>query len=133
MSRVRLCVAVLGVVAIAAVPAFAANPKDGVYADYKNGGTKLVISLAVDGNKMTPAHYNKCASVPTDYTVKIKDSGRFHFQDTVKDVTNEKIDVNLKGKFKTKNLAVGTVDYDSDGCNANPVDFRAKYQQGTKG
>lgn len=132
MNRIRILMAALAVAGliVAVVPAFAASPKDGAYAQYKGKGDhkRTVISLVVDGNKVTPSFYNKCSPVPVGYTMKVKHGGRFGFEGTEKNVIGDKVDISLKGKFKTKNLAKGTVDYDTKDCAGKAVDFKAKYR-----
>jgi hypothetical protein len=45
----------------------------------------------------------------------------------VRDAIGAKFHAFIKGRFKTRKLAVGTVDYDTKSCNAKPHDFKAKF------
>jgi hypothetical protein len=119
--------AVLVSLSLIAAPATAAHPKDGVYQQTKHHGEKLVIGLYFHHGKVTPSFYNKCSRVPVIYKAKVRKSGKFVFKGTKKNVIDEKITIRLKGRFKTKNLAVGTVKYTAKGCTAKKVRFRAKY------
>ena len=113
-----------------AIPANAAKPKEGVYAQYKgHDQDTAVITLTVDKDKkhVHPGFYNDCAPVPIEYDIKIK-HGKFSFHGTKKDLAGGKIDIDIEGKFKTSRLATGTAQAESKGCKASPVKFKAKYQ-----
>jgi hypothetical protein len=115
-------------VASLAIPAVAANPKDGVYAQLKGSGNhrRVVVSLVVSGNELKPGYLNKCAETPASYKVRIR-HGRFRFKGRVRDQVGQRLHVSLRGRFRSRKLAVGTIDYDAKGCNAKPHDFKAKF------
>ncbi len=117
-----------------AIPAMAASPHKGTYADY-TPAHRLVLSLDVKGRRVYPTFpfsqsANYCTSTPIEYSAKVKDSGKFKFDRTVKDVTGERVAILLRGKFKTSKLAVGTVRYGNPDipCEGKKVHFEARYK-----
>jgi len=71
--------------------------------------------------------YNKCAQVPATYPkIKVKDDGTFSKSGNVTDVTGNKLNYKIEGKFKKPKKAVGTYDIDAKGCKADAQKFVAK-------
>ncbi len=124
-----ICAAAL--LAAIAVSASAAKPKSGQYADIKGQIAKITLDVNKKKNKVTPSYYNDCSPVPVIYKTKIKPSGKFSFSGKAKNVIDDKITIELKGKFVSKKKAKGTVTYSAGGCKGKAESFVAKYQKGS--